>query len=340
MRLLAVIGALICGALLIALGAAGSRWLVPSPAPPPATSDSAAAKPAERADVPALAVGTLGELLAVVDAPRREQVLGSAEPFADFVRQEARNSAVLAAAYANQADRNPQLKVLMERAGQRVLAEAYLNQVVRVNLDPEFPSDAQVREAYDNNPDAFRVPERVHLWQIFFALGPDASDVLRKEVWAKADRVASALQRRAGEFATLAKQHSEHPASRVSDGYMGLLKITELLPPIAEAVQGLAIGEVSEPIATESGLHIVKRGQTVAAEMLAFELVRDQLRRRLLQEAAQKVRQVAVEKIEQEFSVPVPDDKVLESWREQLKRAPAESAGAPAAQVKADAAAD
>jgi peptidylprolyl isomerase len=340
LRLIAVFGAVICGALLLALGAAGSRWLMPPPASPQAVGGGPVAESAERTAVSPLEAATLGELLAVVDAPRREQILSSAEQFATFVRQETRNRAVLTAAYANQAERNPQLKVLMERAGQQVLAEAYLNQVVRVNLDPKFPSDAQVREAYDKNPEAFRVPERVHLWQIFFALGADASDEVRKEAWAQADRVASTLQRRPGEFATLAKQHSEHPASRVSDGYMGLLKVSDLLAPIAQAVQGLDIGEVSEPIATESGLHIVKRGQTVAAEMLAFEHVRDQLRRRLLQEAAQKVRQVAVEKIEQEFPLPAPDDKTLESWREQLKRTSTDIVAAPAASAQAKKIAD
>ena len=323
MKNLSTPAALLLGAVLIIAGALGQRYLMTpgSSAPtnkPPASAAPTVVGDSKPAASTALNAKLLGEVLSIIDAPRRTEILKSDEVFKQFVHQETLNQAVLKAAYANKADENAQIKTVMERAGQRVLVESYLNQVVRVNLDPKFPNEAQVREAYDKNPEAFRVPERVHLWQIFIALDPAAGDKEVKAAWARANRVSDELRANKGDFGALAKQHSAHEASRVNDGYMGLLKSADLLPPIAEALKKLKAGQVSEPIASETGLHILKRGATVEAEMLDFERVREQLHARMVQEAMTKVRQAAIEKIEKEYPIEAPAADALEAWRQEL----------------------
>ena len=319
MRILAVLGAVLLGGLLIFVGAFGARWF----APDDGTTDAPVVQATTKgpSDSPAmqttLDLKSIRELLAVIEARRRAQILDSGETFEQFVHQETLNQAVLTAAYANGADANEAIGVLMERAGQRVLAEAYLNQVVRLNLDPNFPTDAQVREAYDKNPAAFQVPERMHLWQIFVPLQDGASDTDFKAAWKLVDAIAADLRIGKSNFAAMAKKHSRHEASRVNDGYMGLIKIAELLPPIAGAAKKLTLDAVSQPIATETGLHIIKKGPTVAEELVDFESVKGNIRERLQREAAQKVRQAAVEKIGQEFPVSAPPSD-LESWRQTL----------------------
>ena len=342
MKNLSTPAALLLGAVLIIAGALGQRYLMPPGMAPgnsaPADKPAASAAPAAAGD-PKPAAGTalnaklLGEVLSIIEAPRRSEILKSDEVFKQFVQQETLNQAVLKAAYANHADDNAQIKTVMERAAQRVLVESYLNQVVRVNLDPKFPSEAQVREAYDKNPDAFRVPERVHMWQIFIALDATAADQEVKAAWTRANRVSDDLRTNKGDFGALAKQYSAHEASRVNDGYMGLLKSTDLLPPIAEALKKLKAGQVSEAIASETGLHVLKRGATVAAEMLDFERVREQLRARMVQEAMAKVRQAAIEKVEKEYPIEAPAADALEAWRQALiKEVASVPAAAPAAQ--------
>ena len=339
MKNLSIPAALLVGALLLVVGALAQRWLLTSGDPLAAAPKSAAPvakKPATGAAAPATAAidsEALGAVLGIVDTAHRNEILGSAELFKQFAQQETLNQAVLKAATANKAAENPQIKTVMERAGQRVLVEAYLNQVVRVNLDPKFPSDAQVREAYDKNPDAFRTPERVHLWQIFIPLDAAAGDKDVKVAWERANRLSADLRSGNGDFAALAKQYSGHEASRVNDGYMGLLKSAELLPPIAEALKKLKPGAVSEPIASETGLHVLKRGATVGAEMLSFERVAEQLRVRMVQEANAKVRQAAIEKIEKEYPIEMPAPEALETWRGDLVKqsAPAPANSPPAA---------
>ncbi|MGR8921069.1 MAG: peptidylprolyl isomerase [Gammaproteobacteria bacterium] len=315
MRILAIAGAVLLGALLIFVGAFGARWLLPEQgAGEPVAVTPAAREPA------ALNLQTLRELLAVLDPAKRAQILDSSENFKSFVDQETTNQAVLAAAYANGAEANESIRVLMERAGQRVLAAAYLNQVVRLNLAPDFPTEEQVREAYDKNPQLFRVPRRMHLWQIYLPLDENADEKTRAETWKLAEKIAADLKSGKASFEAMAKAYSAHQPSRVNDGYMGVIKVTELLPPIAAAAEELPENGVSEPVASASGLHIIRRGAVIDEEQLEFDAVRAGIRQRLVREAALKVRQAAIEKIAEEFPVERPQGD-LESWRESLRAA-------------------
>ncbi|MGE3847333.1 MAG: hypothetical protein AB7I01_10645, partial [Gammaproteobacteria bacterium] len=71
------------------------------------------------------------------------------------------------------------------------------------------------------------------------------------------------------------------------------------------------------------------------SETVPFERVHDQLRARMAQEAAAKVRQAAIEKMGKEFPVTVPPDDILGAWRGDLAKAPASMPGEPAATTPA-----
>ncbi|MCB1746446.1 MAG: peptidylprolyl isomerase [Gammaproteobacteria bacterium] len=330
MRLIPVIGAVALGALLILVGAFGARWLSPPDADGTVELvQEPAVAPTDSGFHAHIDLAALRELMAVLPAQQRAQILDDADNFSKFVEQETVNQAVLAAAYANGADRNEAIQVLMQRAGQRVLAEAYLNQVVRGNLDPDFPSDAQVREAYDKNPDAFRVPRRMHIWQIFLPFADGADAAARKQTGDLARRLVGELRDGKTTFEAAAKKYSGHQQSRLNDGYMGLIRVDELLPAVADAANALKVDGISDPIETADGLHIIKRGQAIESEMLAFDAVEAQVRERLRREAALKIRQAALEKIAAEFPVDTGAGDA-ESWREALLEAPLTTAPAAA----------
>ena len=323
--MLSIVGAVMLACALVLVGAYGARWMDAQSHDSGSTSASAAqgSSASESAASPEITPKLIEELLAVIDPRKRAEILGSAENFSAFVAQESANQSVIAAAYANAANQNEAIKTLMERAGQRVLAEVYLNQVVRSNLDPDFPSDEQVRDAYEKNPDAFVVPQRLHIWQIFLPLSEEAGEAERKAAWETADRLAVQISGGKADFGTLAQQYSRHEASRLNDGYMGLLKVSELLPPIADAVEKLDENETSAPIATSTGVHIIKRGATVEGGKVEFDRVQAKIRERLKREAAIKVRRAAVEKITETYPVaPIQGD--MEALRLKFESASAQ----------------
>ncbi|MCC6202154.1 MAG: peptidylprolyl isomerase [Gammaproteobacteria bacterium] len=319
MKPLALFGAMTLGALLFIAGA-GSAWWLGSKRTDDATAPSAAKQESAVRTSAALARADLEQLLKLIDLRQRGAVLDSAEAFAAFVQQEAANQSVVRAAVANGAERNPLVAELMERAGLRVLAEVYLNQVVQANLASDFPNETQMREFFDANPERFRTPDRVHLWQIFLPVAETAAPAEIAAAERTANEVALALKQGKTDFAKEAARHSGHLQSRLSDGYMGLLQVDDLLPEIRAEVEQLAENAVSKPVRSATGFHVIKRGAKVQGQALKLDDVSDQIRRLLRQQGEASVRKAAVEQIIAKF--PTDYDKTaLEGWREALRTA-------------------
>lgn len=328
MRIFTIIGIALAGAALVAAGAGGAIWYVaqqPAPVPQPLKTAAAVSPPkpvperqAPRRGAAVIELETLRQLLSLVDAPKREAVLKSPEIFSRFVEQERASQAVLTAAYENGADRNEAVAAVMLRASQKILAEAYLAQVVRRNLDPDFPSEAETRAFYDANPTAFKLPQRLHLWQIFIPAGEASTEQARNNAKALATQLAKGITAGRMTFEAAAAKHSKHVQSRVNDGYMGLLNTDDLLPEVRTAVDKLKPDAVSAPIESNAGFHVIKRGTAVAGKQLAYAAVQDRIVVQLRREAANRVREAALKKILETYPVSV-DSAALDAWLQALR---------------------
>lgn len=60
------------------------------------------------------------------------------------------------------------------------------------------------------------------------------------------------------DFTELARQHSDDPGSALLGGEMGFMQKGQLVPEYEAAVLALAKGEISEPVKTEFGYHIIE----------------------------------------------------------------------------------
>ena len=336
MRILAILGALVLGAALICVGAGGAIWYAKQQTHDSSTNTSTLTSVTPEAGSGGLRAMTdtdrpgsdpvldhidlekIKDLLSLLDSDRRHAIVNSPERFAQFVRLEATNQSILKAAHANSADEKPAVRALMERARQKVLAEAYLNEVVRLNSDPGFPTEDNIKEFYEKNTESFRLPDRVHLWQIFLAVDADADAQAKDAVLSQAGRIVDALRKGKAGFPSMVKTYSAHTQSRVNDGYMGLLKMDELLPEVRAAVKKLKVGQVSDPVRSQSGYHIIKRGAFVAGTTLEMAQYADQIKKQLKQHGAQRIRKAAIEKIVASFPVRVPEDE-LEQWRANVR---------------------
>ncbi len=76
-----------------------------------------------------------------------------------------------------------------------------------------------------------------------------------------------AAKARAGEdFATLAREYSDGPTAP-KGGDLGIFSGTQMVPAFTEACIGLQVGKTSDPVETQFGFHIIRRGsvETVGA---------------------------------------------------------------------------
>ena len=79
------------------------------------------------------------------------------------------------------------------------------------------------------------------------------------------------------EFAQLAREHSGDPGSAEAGGSLGWFGAGQMVGPFEEAVMALSPGEVSAPVQTQFGWHIVRLEDTRSAEAPDFDAVRTEL---------------------------------------------------------------
>lgn len=285
---------------------------------PAATTEPAQPDQAEEQQQPAeLDLDYLEQVLTNANIDQRQQLLEDSELFRRFIEQEATNRSLRAAAMANGIHRNDNVRFLMDRAANNVLREIYMNQLMQDQFPADFPSDEQLRQFYEANPDRFSSKRRVQVWQVFLEVPADAGPEQEAEIERQARGLLEQIRNNELDFARAAVEHSAHEASRLNDGYMGLVETSQLKPAIDAALKDLKPGEPGI-VRSEDGWHILKKGRTLEAELLPLDDVRQEARQLLINQARQQFRQAVIEEARKTYSF-MPDENRIEQWRLELK---------------------
>jgi peptidyl-prolyl cis-trans isomerase C len=132
-------------------------------------------------------------------------------------------------------------------------------------------SQEEVQRFYDENKELqFTTPEQRCARHILF----------NKDQKAKAEEVKSQLQNGA-DFAVLAKEFSQDPASAENGGDLGCLGKGETVPNFEEAVFNAQQGEIVGPVETEFGYHLVEVTDIRQQSTQPLEEVEGQIREQL-----------------------------------------------------------
>jgi len=150
----------------------------------------------------------------------------------------------------------------------------------KVSVTPE-----EVQRYYESHLAEFSTPEKVRLAHILLRLEPDAPAEKVRAVTAKADDVYRRIKKGA-EFAEMAKDFSEDSAER--GGELGWFKKGETLEEIEKAAQKLKVGEISQPVRTKVGLHIIKVEGREGATHQKLDELNDQIKQQLYNAALEE----------------------------------------------------
>ena len=87
------------------------------------------------------------------------------------------------------------------------------------------------------------------------------------------------------DFGHLAREHSGDPGSAENGGALGWFQGGQMVQPFAEAAAALEPGEVSEPVQTQFGWHLIRLEDRRLADAPPLEAVRDELTAELQRQA-------------------------------------------------------
>jgi len=187
-------------------------------------------------------------------------------------------------------DQRPFLKTVS--ISDEVVSEAYQKDLVEY-VEPEKVSidyielsqskladniavtDEIIEAYYSENKGQFILPEKRQAKHILISLESDTA-----EATASAEKTIAEVQAKlaAGEsFEELAKAYSKDPGSAETGGDLGTFEQGMMVPEFDEAVFSMQEGQVSEPVKTEFGYHLIKLVKIVAKEAQPLADVKDEV---------------------------------------------------------------
>jgi peptidyl-prolyl cis-trans isomerase D len=165
----------------------------------------------------------------------------------------------------------------------------------------KFTED-KLKAFYEEQKDQYTTQERRKISHILIAINDKQNDkaALEKALKAKQDLASK-------DFSALAKEVSDDKLSAKNGGDLGLFNVGVMEKAFEEAASKLKLGEVSEPVKSAFGYHLIKVTELVPGEIKTYESVKDEVTKAYQKAQAENAFYEAGEKLT-ETSYENPDN--------------------------------
>jgi peptidyl-prolyl cis-trans isomerase C len=169
-------------------------------------------------------------------------------------------------ALAEKADQTPEFAKKLAYYREKLLMESVLEQVAKTAA-----TDAAIKTTYDEAAKAQKPETEIHAQHILVTTEAEAKAALKRLMEGKE------------EFATLAKEVSKDPGAEGGD--LGWFTKDRMVPEFADAAFKLEVGQVSDPVKTPFGWHIIEVLDKRQKTFPPFDEIKDQVTRYVVQKA-------------------------------------------------------
>jgi len=134
-------------------------------------------------------------------------------------------------------EKNPKVQSRIEDAKRQILIEEVMQGLVERET-----SDAKLKEYYAAHKADFRQVRASHI----LVNSEDKAKEVKKRLKGKAD------------FAEIAKEVSIDPSAKQNGGDLGFFTKDQMVKPFADKAFAMKVGQISDPVKTDFGYHIIK----------------------------------------------------------------------------------
>ncbi|MBL8497570.1 peptidylprolyl isomerase [Nitrosomonas sp. JL21] len=145
----------------------------------------------------------------------------------------------------------------------------------------ETVSDEAVNDYFSEHKEEFSQPEERRASHILISLAPEASDDEKQSAQEKAQQILEQIRRDPEQFAQLAEEHSNDPGSAPQGGDLGFFGRGVMVKPFEDKIFSMQLNEVSDIVATDFGLHVIKLTDIKEAKQQSLDEVREQIENKL-----------------------------------------------------------
>lgn len=137
----------------------------------------------------------------------------------------------------------------------------------------------------DNAAEQFMLPEQMRARHILIRVAEDAPEAEVAKAKERVDAIVAELA--AGkDFAEIASSQSDDAGTALNGGELGWFMRGMMVKPFEDAAFALNVGEVSAPVRSQFGYHLIKSEEHQPARQRTLEEVRSEIAQRLAEERA------------------------------------------------------
>jgi peptidyl-prolyl cis-trans isomerase D len=149
-------------------------------------------------------------------------------------------------------------------------------------------TDDELHRLYESDQALFGEPERRKVRHILLPVPAGADDAKAQAVLEEIEAVRGRILG-GGSFEEVAKAVSKDPGSSSKGGSLGEIEKGMMDPAFDQAAFALAAGELSEPVRSRFGYHLIEVDEIIPARMKSFDEVKESLRDELAHQKAESL---------------------------------------------------
>ncbi len=222
-------------------------------------------------------------------------------------------------------DKDKQFQDRLSDIREQLLIESLLKK--KVNIADKIPDD-EVKKYYEAHKEEFKKEAEIHTRQILVKTEGEAKEIQTR--LAKGE-----------DFAELAKKYSIDPSAKQTGGDIGFHPKGTLIPEYEQvAFKMTKEGQVSAPVKTQLGYHIIKLEGVKPAQYMPLEQVKDFAKQKMAQEKQTETIEKYIEELKKTSKVTVNEDVLKEETKKpegaEKTEAPKPEEGAAKPEVKTE----
>ncbi len=150
-------------------------------------------------------------------------------------------------------------------------------ELTAATMRPPVPDTAALQVLYKKEKSRFTQAAEYQVAHILISLPAEATAKQQQKALLRAEKIEAQAKMKGANFAVLAKKYSDDLGSKNQGGSLGWLGKGDTGPVFQKAMMALQPGQISAPVLSKDGYHIIKLLALRSGKMQPFDEVRGQL---------------------------------------------------------------